>query len=152
MIKKILMSIFIITLAFFGLSFVNSQDNKCINLYVDYTVLDNDAKLTKCVDVAGKTIALDVLKMANLKIEGTKKYGLSVVCRVNNLPDETVESCDAMPSEKAYWAIIIKEKQVLPFPTKEWGWGQLAIDQQYLNTGDSIGLVWTGPKGELRFP
>ena len=150
--KKILASIAIILFAFVGLQGINKSDDSCINLYVDYGQLDNGTKLTKCIDASTKTIALDVLKKANLEIEGTKKYGLGVVCRVNNLPDEKAESCEIMPPEKAYWAIIIKEKQTIPFPRKEWGWGQLAVDQQYLNPGDSLGLVWTGPNGELKFP
>jgi len=124
----------------------------CINLYVDFGQLNNNTKLTTCIDTSIKTNALEVLKEANLQIEGTKKYGNGVVCRVNSLPDITVESCEVMPPAEAYWAIIIKEKQVIPFPRKEWGWGQLAIDQQYLNPGDSIGLVWTGPKGDLKWP
>ena len=150
--KKILASIAIILFAFVGLQGINKSDDSCINLYVDYGQLDNGTKLTKCIDASTKTIALDVLKKANLEIEGTKKYGLGVVCRVNNLPDEKAESCEIMPPEKAYWALIIKEKQTIPFPRKEWGWGQLAVDQQYLNPGDSLGLVWTGPNGELKFP
>ncbi len=150
--KRVLASLAIGLLAFIGLQVINKSDDSCINLYIDYGLLDDGTKLTKCIDVSTKTIALDVLKKANLEIEGTKKYGLGVVCRVNDLPDAKVESCEAMPPAEAYWAIIIKEKQVIPFPRKEWGWGQLAVDQQYLNPGDSIGLVWTGPKGELKFP
>jgi len=76
---------------------------------------------------------------------------LGVVCRVNGLPNAKVESCEEMPPANAYWAIIIKEKQVIPFPRKEWGWGQLAIDQQYLSPGDSIGLVWAN-NGKVVFP
>jgi len=150
--KKILASLAIGLFAFVGLQGINKLDDSCINLYVDYGSLDEGTKLTKCIDVSTKTIALDVLKRANLEIEGTKKYGLAVVCRVNSLPDQKAESCEIMPPEKAYWAVIIKEKQTIPFPRKEWGWGQLAIDQQYLNQGDSLGLVWTGPNGELKFP
>ena len=152
MIQKLLMSLVIFVLAFFGLSAVTKDDNQCINVYVDYGVLNNETKLTNCINSSTKMIALDVLKKSNLEIEGTKKYGLGVVCRVNGLPDKKVESCEVMPPAEAYWAIIIKEKQVIPFPRKEWGWGQLAVDQQYLNSGDSVGLVWTGPKGELKFP
>lgn len=150
--KKILMIVVTAALVVGGFSIINKSDDSCINLYVDYNQLDSGTKLTKCIDASTKTIALDVLKKANLEIEGTKKYGLGVVCRVNNLPDEKAESCEIMPPEKAYWALIIKEKQTIPFPRKEWGWGQLAIDQQYLNPGDSLGLVWAGPNGELRFP
>lgn len=150
--KRILTSLAIIILVFIGLQSIDSSNNNCINLYIDYGSLDGETKLTKCIDASTKTIALDVLKKANLEIEGTKKYGLAVVCRVNGLPDKKAESCEIMPPEKAYWGLIIKEKQTIPFPRKEWGWGQLAIDQQYLNPGDSIGLIWTGPNGELRFP
>lgn len=150
--KKILMIVVTAALVVGGFSIINKSDDNCINLYIDYGQLDNGTKLTKCIDASTKTIALDVLKKANLEIEGTKKYGLGVVYRVNNLPDEKAESCEIMPPEKAYWALIIKEKQMIPFPRKEWGWGQLAVDQQYLNPGDSLGLVWAGPNGELRFP
>jgi len=118
---------------------------------VDYGLLDGGTKLTKCINVSKETTALDVLKKANLKIEGTKKYGLSVVCRVNGLPNTKIESCDTMPSEKAYWAIIIKEKKLISFPKSEWGWGQLAVDQQLLSPGDSVGLVFAD-NGNVTFP
>jgi hypothetical protein len=149
--KRVLASLAIVLLAFVGIQGINKSDDSCVNLYVDYGPLDGGTKLTKCIDVSTKTLALDVLKRANLELEGTKKYGLSVVCRVNGLPDEKTESCEIMPPEKAYWAVIIKEKQTIPFPRKEWGWGQLAVDQQYLNPGDSLGLVFAN-NGEIKFP
>ena len=150
--KKILASLTLFSIGIFIAVAVEKPKDNCINLYVDYGVLDNQTKLEKCVEASNNTVALDILKKANLKIEGTNKYGLGVVCRVNGLPDEKAESCETMPPAEAYWAIIIKEKKIIPFPKSEWGWGQLAIDQQYLNSGDSVGLVWTGPKGELKFP
>ena len=149
--KRTLISLAIVILAFIGLQGISKADSNCINLYVDYGSLENETKLTKCIESSNKIIALDVLRKANLEIEGTKKYGLGVVCRVNGFPNSKVESCEEMPPANAYWAIIIKEKQVIPFPRKEWGWGQLAIDQQYLNPGDSIGLVWAD-NGKVVFP
>ena len=149
--KKGLLFVIATGLVIGGLSVVNDSNDSCVNLYVDYGQLDNGAKLTKCIDVSTKTNALDLLKSANLTIEGTKKYGDGVVCRVNGLPNPTIESCEGMPSEKAYWAIIVKEKKLIPFPKSEWGWGQLAINQQYLNPGDSIGLVWAND-GKVMFP
>jgi len=149
--KKILLFAITTALVFSGFLFINKKDNNCINLYIDYGILDNETKITKCIYVPSKIVALDFLNKANLEIEGTKKYGLAVVCRVNGLPNKKAESCESMPSEKAYWAIIIKEKQKLPFPINEWGWGQLAIDQQFLSPGDSIGLVWAN-NGKVVFP
>ena len=149
--KKILSVIITSLLVVGGFLVIDKKDTNCVNLYINYGPLDGEAKVTKCIDVSGNTTALDILRKANLQVEGTKKYGLSVVCRVNGLPDEKVEPCETMPSEKAYWAIIIKEKQIIPFPRKEWGWGQLAVDQQILNPGDSIGLVFAD-NGNVAFP
>ena len=149
--SRILASVVILLGALLVVNFVPNSKDTCVNLYVDYNVLDNNKKINTCIDISSETTALDVLKKANLKIEGTRKYGLGVICRVNGLPDESVESCEVMPPANAYWAIIIKEKQLLPFPTKEWGWGQLAVDKQPLNAGDSIGIVWAD-NGEVVFP
>jgi hypothetical protein len=149
--QKLVTSFVLIGLVFIGLSFVSKPESSCVNLYIDYGPLNNGTKLTTCVDALNKTNALDILKKANLEIEGTKKYGNGVICRVNGLPDETVEKCEDMPPAKAYWAIIVKEKKLIPFPKSEWGWGQVAVDQQYLNPGDSIGLVWAND-GEVVFP
>jgi hypothetical protein len=149
--KKILLFTITAGLVFSGFLFINKKDNNCVNLYIDYGTLDNKTKLTKCINVPSKIVALDFLNKANLEIEGTKKYGLAVVCRVNGLPNEKAESCESMPPEKAYWAIIIKEKKLIPFPKSEWGWGQVAIDQQLLSPGDSIGLVWAN-NGKVVFP
>ena len=149
--KKIWASIAIFV-AVAGMLFVVDKPNEnCVNLYVDYGVLDNETKIKKCIEASNNTVALDILKKANLKIEGTNKYGLVVVCRVNGLPDEKAEPCETMPPAEAYWAIIIKEKQKVPLPLNEWGWGQLAVDQQILNQGDSIGLVFAD-NGNVKFP
>ncbi len=56
-----------------------------------------------------------------------------------------------MPPEDAYWAVIIKKKQVLLFPKNEWGWAEKAINETTLYAGDSIGLVFS-TNGELRWP
>lgn len=151
MIQKLLTSVVIFILAFFGLSLVTKEDSQCVNIYVDYSILDNQTKFNKCVKVYTETAAIDVLRKANIELEGTQKYGLAVICRVNGLPDARSESCETMPSEKAYWAIIIKEKQTIPFPRQEWGWGQLGVKEQYLSPGDSIGLVFAD-NGKVRFP
>jgi hypothetical protein len=150
--NRLISSFLIICLTLLGLSFLSKADADCVNLYVDFGSLDAETKIEKCIQVSAETNALELLKTSGYTTEGTQKYGDGVLCRLNGLPDKSMETCEVMPPAEAYWAIIIKEKQVLPFPRKEWGWGQLAIDQQYLNPGDSIGLVWTGPKGELKFP
>jgi len=149
--KRILISAAFFLLVFAGLQSITKSNSDCVNLYIDYSVLNNQTKITKCIEASKDTTALDILRKANLKIEGTKKYGLGVVCRVNGLPNKTMESCETMPPAEAYWAIIIKEKQKVPFPINEWGWGQLAVDQQLLNPGDSIGLVWAN-NGKVIFP
>lgn len=148
--KAFIFSIFI-ALIFGVVAFVTESKNECINIYVDYGKLDNNTKSTKCVKADDEMNALSVLKVANYKIEGTVKYGDSVVCRVNDLPNSSVESCQTMPPADAYWAVIIKKKQVVPISGNEWGWAQKGINETYLNPGDSIGLVFSD-NGKVRFP
>lgn len=133
---------------------VSSNSSSCINVYVDFGSLDNDTKIIKCVETSSEAKALEVLQNAKLSLEGTKKYGDQVVCRVNNLPDARSESCESMPSEKAYWAVILKKKQVIPNPfdvSSKWGWAQTGVADITLKPGDSIGLVFS-ENGKLRWP
>lgn len=149
--KKLYIFAIISALSVVSLFSVIIHGDDCVTVYVDYGKLNSETKRTMCVSTSTKVNALDLLKQANLRIEGTRKYGDGVICRVNGLPDITVESCEVMPPAEAYWAIIIKKKQVVLFPRNEWGWGQLAVNQQYLNPGDSIGLVWAND-GKVVFP
>jgi len=148
---RVLLSFLVIILALFGLQSIDRTEGNCVNLYIDYGQLDNGKKINECIEISDKTTALDILQKTEIEIEGTKRYGLDVLCRINGLPNIKMESCDTMPSESAYWAIIVKERQVLPFPRKEWGWSQFGITQQYLDKGDSIGFVFT-ENGKVRFP
>ena len=133
-----------------------TADKKCVDVYVDYGVLDSGAKLSKCVPVTGEAGGLDVLAKAGLELEGTGKYGLQVVCRVNSLPSATrpinvkdhedyVETCAEMPAAFAYWAVIVK-KGALP-----WGWADTGADKVRLQPGDSVGLVFA-ENDNVRFP
>jgi hypothetical protein len=56
-----------------------------------------------------------------------------------------------MPPEKAFWAVIIKKKEVIPPLSTEWGWAQKGINETYLSPGDSLGLVFS-TNGEVRWP
>ena len=126
----------------------------CVNLYVDYGTLQNGEKFQECLPVNGRTNALDLLSTAGFTTEGTLEYGEAILCRLNNLPDATVETCESMPPAEAYWAVLVKEHQVVPVPlgiTGAWGWAQTGIDGVYLNPGDSLGLVFAD-NGEVRFP
>lgn len=136
---------------------VATQPNKeCVNVYVDYGVLDSNAKSTKCISVSGEANGLEVLTKAGLSVEGTGKYGLQIVCRVNSMPSATrpigikdhedyVETCAEMPAAFAYWAVIVK-KGALP-----WGWAETGIDKVSLKAGDSVGLVFADNEN-VKFP
>ena len=134
-----------------GFYTVSNSGDDCVNLYVDYGLINNQEKITRCISAVDDTNALDILAKASLKIEGTNKYGNAVVCRVNGLPDKSVESCEIMPPENAYWAVIIKKKQIIPFPSNEWGWAQKGINETYLSPGDNLGLVFS-TDGDVRWP
>ena len=148
--NKILASLAVFALMGFGINMF-TKDTSCVNVYVDYGSLDNNTKVEQCVDSTEGISALDLLDKAKYKIEGTQKYGDAVVCRVNNLPNKSMESCQNMPPENAFWAVIIKKKQFLPFPRNEWGWAETGINEIYLNPGDSLGLVFS-TDGDLQWP
>ncbi len=140
--NKLLLSFIVIGLAYIGFSFLGKSESNCVNLYVDFGSLNAETKIEKCIDVSADTNALKLLEMAGYTTEGTQKYGASVICRLNGLPDKSVESCEIMPPADAYWAIIVKEKKLLPL-FNEWGWAQTGINEIYLSKGDSLGLVFS---------
>jgi hypothetical protein len=152
--NKLLVSALAAGLVVGGVYVMHNQDADCITVYVDYGPLGSGTKSTSCIPVAGKANALDVLASAGLTLEGTQKYGNAVVCRINNMPDASAESCEEMPPAEAYWAVLVNEHEIIPIPfnlTGEWGWAQTGIDEVYLNPGDSIGLVFAD-NGEVKFP
>lgn len=131
--------------------FISKPNENCINLYIDYGSLNENAEVLECIESSGKTNALNILRKANYKIEGTVKYGEAVVCRVNGLPNNLIEKCEDMPPEKAFWAVIIKKKDVIPFLGSEWGWAQKGINETFLYPGDNLGLVFS-TNGDLKWP
>lgn len=147
---RLIASVVVIVLAFFGFSFVTKSDTNCVNLYVDFGSLNAETKVEQCIEVSAKTNALEILKTAGYTTEGTQKYGDAVVCRLNGLPSKSVETCEVMPPENAYWAVIVKEKKLIPF-FNEWGWAQTGINEIYLLSGDSLGLVFS-TNGDLKWP
>ena len=148
--NRLVLSFLVIGLFYVGLSFVSKSDNNCVNLYVDFGSLNAETKVEKCIDVSAETNALELLKMSGYITEGTQKYGDAVVCRLNGIPNQTVESCEVMPPEDAYWAVIVKEKKLLPL-FNEWGWAQTGINEIFLSEGDSLGLVFS-TNGDLQWP
>jgi len=148
--NRLILSFLVIGLAYIGFSFLGKSESNCVNLYVDFGSLNAETKVEKCVEVSTETNALDLLKTAGYTTEGTQKYGAAVVCRLNGLPDKSVETCEVMPPEDAYWAVIVKEKKLLPF-FNEWGWAQTGINEISLSEGDSLGLVFS-TNGDLKWP
>jgi hypothetical protein len=114
---------------------------------------------TKCVEVSGQVSGLEVLDKAGLSIEGTGKYGLQIVCRVNSFPNGVdaipvkdnegyVERCTDMPAQFAYWALLVKRGSG---STAVWGWSDKGILDLDLDAGDSVALVFT-VNDEVKWP
>jgi hypothetical protein len=148
--NKLILSFLIISFTYIGLSFLSKPDSNCVNLYVDFGSLNAETKVEKCIDISAETNALELLKISGYTTEGTQKYGDAVICRLNGLPDKSVETCEVMPPEDAYWAVIVKEKKLLPL-FNEWGWAQTGINEIFLSEGDSLGLVFS-TNGDLQWP
>jgi len=142
----------VIILVVAGAVFFSAKPNlDCVNVYVDFASLDKESKLSKCVPVSGQDTALNILAKTDIKLAGTDKYGLSVVCRVNNLPSPDQESCTIMPPENAFWAFIVKNKMSATNLFPKWGWAQKGVSDVYFTPGDSLGLVFT-ENGDLKWP
>jgi hypothetical protein len=148
--NKLILSFLIISFTYIGLSFLSKPDSNCVNLYVDFGSLNAETKVEKCIDISAETNALELLKISGYTTEGTQKYGDAVICRLNGLPNKSVETCEVMPPEDAYWAVIVKEKKLLPL-FNEWGWAQTGINEISLSEGDSLGLVFS-TNGDLQWP
>ena len=152
--KKPVIAVLIAALLGIGIVSIYQPPTNCVSIYVDYGSLDSGSPIEKCVITSGEANALTLLDIARISIEGTQKYGNAVVCRVNGLPDATVETCEEMPPAEAYWAVYVKEYEPFPIPFNtagEWGWAQTGIDEVNLNNGDSLGLVFI-ENGEVRYP
>jgi hypothetical protein len=152
--KKIISLVGIGILVGVGFVAFTPAKSTCVNLVVDYGSLDSGSVVEKCIETSGEISALDLMANAKIEVQGTDKYGTAVVCRLNNLPDASVESCAEMPPAEAYWAVYVKEHELFPIPFNtegEWGWAQTGFDEVHLHNGDSLGLVFI-ENGEVRYP
>jgi hypothetical protein len=152
--KKPAIAIVITALLGIGVISVYQPPTDCVSIYIDYGSLDSGSPIEKCITTSGEATALTLLNIARITTEGTQKYGNAVVCRVNGLPDATVESCSEMPPAEAYWAVFIKEYEPFPIPFNtagEWGWAQTGFNEVHLHNGESLGLVFI-ENGEVRYP
>ncbi|MGV2433149.1 MAG UNVERIFIED_CONTAM: hypothetical protein LVQ98_07815 [Rickettsiaceae bacterium] len=120
----------------------NPRSFDCVNVRIDFASLD-DKVISKCIPISGEDTALNIFQDAGIKLDGTDKYGLNVICRVDGLPDARVEPCINMPPENAFWALIVKERRSMANLFPKWGWAQEGVSELYLNEGESVGLVFS---------
>lgn len=91
-------------------------DDQSVTVVVDFQKLGGKT-ITKCVSGLGKrATAYQAYVAAGISLEGTGRFGSSVVCRVNGIPraDQDLhfdgevhrETCVDMPPTGAYWAIF----------------------------------------------
>jgi len=137
--------------AFVAKAIISAPKSDCVNVYVDYGVLNHGAKSETCVPVKNKLDAMTILNMDSIAIIGTQKYGTQIACRVNSFPDAItpipvkghkgyVEKCTDMPAEFAYWALLVKRGTS---SISQWGWSDKGVQDLQLNAGDSVALVFT---------
>jgi hypothetical protein len=131
----------------------------CVNVYVDYGVLNNGETSEACIRVEDGIDAMSAFNMHSVAIQGTDKYGLQIVCRVNSFPNGVdaipvkdnegyVERCTDMPAQFAYWALLVKRGSG---STAVWGWSDKGILDLDLDAGDSVALVFT-VNDEVKWP
>lgn len=149
--KRLKLIFLVICLTIAGLTYFKiAPKSDCVNVYIDFGSLNNKSKVSQCIPTDRDT-ALNILTKSEIKLDGTDKYGLKVICRVNGLPTPAQETCSIMPPEDAYWAFITKGKSSIINPFPQWGWAQKGVSEVYFNPGDSIGLIFT-EGGKLSWP
>jgi hypothetical protein len=122
---------------------------KCVEVVVDYGVLDKGAFSSTCIVIDKKTTALSILNKTDLKIsyiDFGKDLG-KATCTINNLPKI---NCDKMDWE-SYWGVFEKHGTNDLNVTSKWAMSQKGISYIYLSPGDSLGLVYLN-KGKVRYP
>lgn len=125
---------------------VVSSDN-CVTVIVDFQSLKSD-KTSQCVQSGSAIEAMTAFNLAGYAIQGTDKYGLQIICRVNGLPDAVhaiksdkhkgyLEKCADMPADFAYWALLIKTK------TEDWKFAPVGIADLSVKPGEQVALVFS---------
>ena len=134
------------TVSLTGCATTDTAKDNCVTVIVDFQSLDNGNKTSQCLDAETNADALQLVKQAGFTLEGTQKYGLMIVCRVNGLPSATQiigthedyrETCSDMPAEFAYWAILVRT------PEKDWHFAEVGIADLKLNPGEQLALVFS---------
>ena len=165
--RKFFSAIVVLVLAVGGIALWSTQTrDNCINVLIDYGSLGSQSNgLEKCIVTTGETTALELMKSANFKLEGTNKYGNNVVCRLNNLPkpnqpigvkghEDYIEECKEMPAAFAYWAVLEKRWQIIPNPfdlNGKWAWAQVGVAELAMKPGDGLAFVFV-TNGDVKFP
>ncbi|MFM6973638.1 MAG: hypothetical protein ACKOXM_00580 [Agromyces sp.] len=129
-----------------GASTSDASATECagVDLTVDFANL-GPSPIHTCVESDASIAASEVLKRANVSIEGTAQYGTAIVCRVNGAPDQNTsiqtvtgaytEDCTDMPSANAYWSVWVASDG-------GWDYASVGFDQLQLVPGQGLGLFF----------
>lgn len=109
----------------------------------------------RCVPTTGR--ALDVLRAADVTLEGTAQMGLAFVCRVDGRPaaDEAVtmpdgstrtETCRRTPPATAYWSLWTVGDD------GAWRYATTGVGDVELASGGAFALVYSVGRSEGRTP
>jgi len=149
----------VLATAFVAKAILSAPKSDCVNVYVDYGVLNNGLTATNCVHVEDSVSGMTAVNVSSLAILGTDRYGLQIACRVNSFPNGVdpipveghegyVEKCTDMPAQFAYWALLVKRGDS---PVSQWGWSNVGLQDLNLAVGDSVALVFT-VNDKVRWP
>lgn len=73
-----------------------------VTVVVDFTAFNGGIQ-TRCAP-GPQSSGLAAMQNAGFTVEGTRRYGLAFVCRINNLPSPAQQDCVNTPPADAYWA------------------------------------------------
>jgi hypothetical protein len=73
-----------------------------VTVVVDFTAFNKGVQ-TRCAP-GSQTSGIAAMENAGFMPEGTARYGLAFVCRINDLPSTAQQDCAGTPPANAYWA------------------------------------------------
>ena len=84
-------------------------ESKGVSIAIDFGTGSKESSIEKCIEnFTGNS--WNMMGAAGIKVEGTSKYPVGFVCRINGVPDKSQERCIETPGiDNGTWAFYLAE-------------------------------------------
>jgi hypothetical protein len=118
-----------------------------VRLTVNFGTKAQLREINRCVSNFEST-SWDLLTVGHLNVEGTQKYPVGFVCRLNNFPSEKEEPCQDTPSARVgSWAYFIS-----PPGSSSWQYSTWGASTHKPSCGSAEAWIFRYPEENLEIP